>query len=64
MGVPHPLCIQAARVGAGVLSSQCQGIGTPPKGLQLTTDSWAFLNSVAFWRWDFRGIALTVSAAW
>jgi len=28
----------------------------PNKGLQLTTDSWAFLNSVAFWR---RG-----SAAW
>jgi hypothetical protein len=32
------------------------------KGLQLTTDSWAFLNSVAFWRRDFCDIALTVSA--
>ena len=24
----------------------------PNKGLQLTTANWAFLNSVAFWRWD------------
>jgi len=35
---------------------------THNKGLQLTTDSWAFLNSVAFWRRDFCGMALTVSA--
>jgi len=32
------------------------------KGLQLTTYSWAFLSSVAFWRRDACGIALTVSA--
>ena len=34
----------------------------PNMGLQLTTDSWAFVNSVAFWRRDFCGVALTVSA--
>ena len=32
------------------------------KGLQLTTDSWALLDSVAFWRRDFCGMALMVSA--
>jgi hypothetical protein len=32
------------------------------EGLRLTTGSWAFLSSVAFWRRDFRGMALTASA--
>ena len=32
------------------------------KGLQLTTDSWALLNSIAFWCRDFCGVALAVSA--
>ncbi len=35
---------------------------TPNKALQLPTDSWTLLNSVAFWRRDFCGMALTVSA--
>ncbi len=30
----------------------------PNQGSQLTTDSWAFLNSVAFWRRDFCGMPL------
>jgi len=34
----------------------------PPKGLQLTTDSWAFPSSVAFWRRGFSSVALTASA--
>jgi hypothetical protein len=34
----------------------------PNKRLQLTIDSWAFLSSVAFWRRDFCGVTLTVSA--
>jgi hypothetical protein len=34
----------------------------PNKGLQLTTDSWAFLGSVAFRRRGFRSVALTANA--
>ena len=30
--------------------------------MQLTTDSWAFLSLVAFWRRDFCSMALTGSA--
>jgi hypothetical protein len=37
-------------------------VRSPNKGLQLRTDSWAFQNSVAFWRRDFCNVALTVSA--
>jgi hypothetical protein len=43
------------------MSPSCAGV-LANKSFQLTTDSWAFLNSVAFWRRDLCGMALTVSA--
>lgn len=45
------------------MRAACLIAGLPPnKGLQLTTDSWASLNAVEFWRRHFCGTALTVSA--
>jgi len=37
-------------------------VAPPNKGLQLTTDTWAFLSSAAFWRRGFCSVALTASA--
>ncbi len=45
------------------LSKLCgEGCAPPNKGLQLTTNSSAFLTSLPFWRRDFCGMVLTVSA--